>query len=109
MDKFIGGLRWGNAFWNDTGVYGNATFPLANLKIVNNSCILTWTFWWLKSTSYVLPFEDINYVTTESFLFNKGILFVHTNKDIPKYLLFWTFYLVKVCNTLKSYGIKVLS
>ncbi len=105
MEKFIGGLRWGNSFWNDRGIYGNATFPFATLEIMDDKCILSWTFWWIKSTKYILPFNDINYITIRCFLCNKGIQFIHKNKSVPNYLLFWTFHPNRVSYALKSHGI----
>ena len=41
MIKFIGGLRWGNAFWSNKGSDGNATIPFAILEITNEHCIKT--------------------------------------------------------------------
>ena len=73
MIKFIGGLRWGNAFWNNKGSYGNATIPFATLEITNEHCIITRTFFGLKLAMYRLSWSDIEYVTIRSFLFNKGI------------------------------------
>lgn len=107
MEKFTGGLKWGNSFWNDKGDYGNATFPFATLELRKEMCILTRTIFGVTSISYVLPIKDIKYVTIKSFLFFKGILFVHDNCNIPKYLLFWTIHPRRICNKLNSLGICV--
>ncbi|MBE6412068.1 MAG: hypothetical protein E7036_05905 [Opitutales bacterium] len=107
MIKFIGGLRWGNAFWSNKGSYGNATIPFATLEITNEHCIITRTFFGLKLAMYRLSWSDIEYVTIQSFLFNKGILFVHKNKNVPQFLLFWTFKPQKICSVLENMGIKV--
>ena len=107
MIKFIGGLRWGNSFWSNKGSYGNATIPFATLEITDEHCIITRTFFGLKLATYTLPLSDIEYVAIKSFLFSKGVLFVHENKNAPKFLLFWTFKPQKICSVLENMGIKV--
>ncbi len=114
--KFIGGLRWDEKFSNGFGnsyMNGNATFPFATLKICNDKCVLTRHIFWIKYVSYVIPYEDIEYVSVKQILFSKGIVFTHTNKNIPKFLLFWTdnFWEMKKTNKilaiLKQKGIRV--
>ena len=85
--KFIGGLRWGDGFWNNSM---NASFPFASLQIKDDRCILTWYIFWIKYTSYTITYNELDCVSLKKFLFSKGVLFTHTNRKIPKYLLFWT-------------------
>jgi len=106
MKKFIGGLRWGDAFWGWGGTdYGNNTFPFATLQIEPDRCILTRKPFWLYRVSYSIKYEDLSYVTPKRFLFSKGLLFVHANKEIPKYMLFWTRNIVEICDILKERGV----
>lgn len=103
--KFTGGLRWGNAFWGDTV---NVTYPFASLQIESDKCILTRHFFWVHYVSYEIRYEQIEYVSLKKFLFSKGVLFTHTNKNIPKYLLFWTKKTDQIFDILAKHGIKVL-
>jgi len=106
IKKIIGGLRWGDAFWDNTW-QGNVTFPFAILQIESDKCILTRSFFWLHRVSYIIKFEELSYVTPKRFLFSKGLLFVHANKEIPKYLLFWTRKTVEICNILRERGVAI--
>ena len=101
MIKFIGGLRWseGNSY--------NATIPFVTLEITNEHYIITRTFFGFKLATYVLSLSDIECLTIKSFLFSKGILFEHKNKNVPKFLLFWTFQSQRICNILQYVGIKL--
>ena len=108
IQKFIGGLRWGNLSWCDKSDwydFNNATIPFASLEITDDTCILTRSFFGFFMDKYILSFSDIEYVSVVSFLFCKGILFVHKNTKLPKYLCFWTSTSRKVCDALIAKGI----
>ncbi len=101
---FTGGLRWGKSFWEDSF---NVTWPFAKLQIEDDKCIITRTIWWITKTSYVIDYNDIEFITIKKFLFQRGIIFVHKNKSIPPYLLFWTFQPKELCYLLKKNGLKI--
>ena len=108
IQKFIGGLRWGNLSWRDKPDwydFNNATIPFASLEITDDTCILTRSFFGFVMDKYILSFSDIEYVSVRRVLFSKGILFVHKNKKLPKHLCFWTFAPRKVCDALIAKGI----
>jgi len=108
IQKFIGGLRWGNLSWHDKPDwydFNNASIPFASLEITNDACILTRNFFGFVMDQNILSFSDIEYVSVRRVLFSKGILFIHKNTKLPKYLCFWTFTSRKVCDALIAKGI----
>ncbi len=111
IKKFTGGLRWGDKFWEGFGnceEYGDVTFPFASLLIEEDRCIITRNTFWIKYVSYNLKYCDIVNISIRKILWSKGVLFTHTNKDIPKYLLFWTRKGDEICDILSQYGVKVI-
>ncbi len=76
----------GDTFWNGY----NASIPLASLRLEEDKCVLTWSFFWIKYTSYTIHYNELTEVSVKRFLYSKGFVFTHTNKNIPKYLLFWS-------------------
>lgn len=111
IKKFTGGLRWGDKFWGGFGScdeYGNVTFPLATLEIYSDRCILAKSYFWIRRVSYEIKYNELEHVSKKRILLSKGVLFTHTNKDIPKYLLFWTRKGDEICDILSRYGVKVI-
>src|SRR5438876_9610930 len=101
-DKYseIGGA-WA-LFWHRFLPGMTATWPFAKLTVTREAISLR-LLWKL----YVFRTADIVQIRGLSFLFQRGIRIVHTVREYPRFVLFWTFSYWRLTEELRERGFSV--
>ena len=86
MYSEIGGLRWGQSFWNAA----NATWPFATLQIGRDGIELRMILWPF-SQRFTLKRHEVECLKTRRGLFSFGVQVEHRKREYPPFILFWSF------------------
>ncbi len=84
MHKFRGGIRIGNSFHDAL----NYTWPFAEADFTESGLQLSIFFF--RTTTWLLPYNDISGVSLKKVFFQRGIIIRHHSAQLPEFLLFWT-------------------
>lgn len=82
MKEYKGGLLWGDGVLSRR----NISYPFAKLVVGQDHIILQ-----SPTSEFRLERSEIVGISTKNRIFYKGIVLNHSNSDVPKTLVFWTF------------------
>ena len=97
INKFMeykGGLLWGNGLFSRK----NVSYPFAKLVVEHHHILLQ-----ALSSEFRLERSELVGISTKNRIFYKGILFKHSNCNVPKNLVFWTFQSEQILSDLNRF------
>lgn len=100
MSEYKGGVRWGQSLFR----CGNVSYPLGGLIIDSDQIIIR-----VPGSEFVLDRNDIQKIGVKNRIFYKGLVFEHSNTNLPKILVFWTFQSDLILRNLNSLFSEVAS
>lgn len=97
MCKFKGGIRIGHSRTDAL----NFTYPFVELYATHEVVELKISLFFYKKI-FCLKRENINSIFPVKSFFSQGIKIEHSQSNIPKFIIFWTFSVDKVYKELKE-------
>ena len=83
-----GGLRFGDGLLLDCV---NITYPFAQIEVFPDKIVFKVNVLRIYKKEIILEKTDIVKIELKRFLYSKGYLFSHTNMNVDKILVFWSF------------------
>jgi len=101
-----GGLRWGDSFWQAK----NATWPLATWLVRPGMLkvdLPLFDFWPVFRVHFSFTPQDVHCLRLYRGMLSRGIRIEHCQRDIPPFVVFWSFSTKRVLANAGAAGFRI--